>query len=184
LEHRVADRRVPGDDAHPEDGALVEILRADLGDRDVEARPDPVAQLRDHTPLVLERARVRDVEGEAQDADEHGLPEARSELLLDLLDVVRLEDVLLLDVVVALEADTALEALEDLARVVLEALQAVDLAVPEDRVVAEEAHLPGADDLALDDVAAGDRDALDPEDHPDLGAAVLLLDEGRREEAF
>src|SRR5690606_30744945 len=57
--------------------------------------------------------------------------EPLSQLLLDLFDLERLEDVLLLDVVEALEADAALEALGDLLDVVLEALERVDLALPD-----------------------------------------------------
>src|SRR5687767_13553549 len=105
-----------------------------------------------------------------------------SELLLDLFDVEGLDDVLLLHVAVALEGDTALHVLGDFLDVVLEALERVELAFPHHRVVAEEAGVARANDLALDDVRAGDDDAADLEDRADLGLAVRLLDLRRREE--
>src|SRR5580692_11180887 len=108
----------------------------------------------------------------------------RSQLLLHFLDLEALDDVLLLEIVEALEADAALHALLDLFDVVLEALERRQLAVPDDRAVANETDLGRALDVALGDVRAGDRDALDLEDLADLGLAVHLLDEGRREEAF
>src|ERR1019366_3416657 len=171
LEHRVAERRVARDAGDAEHGPLVQVLRVDLRDRDVEPRPDSIAKLEHDAPLVLERARVRNVERETQDTDEHPLRAARLELLLDLLDVVGLEHVLLLEVVEALEADAALHSFGNLARVVLEALEALDLAVPHDGAVAEQAHLAGPDDLSLGDVAAGDGHALDLEDDASLGLA-------------
>ena len=73
LEDRVAHGRVARDDGHAEDRALQHVLLADLGDRDVEARAHPIAELLHDAPLVLERPRVRDVEREPQDADEHRL---------------------------------------------------------------------------------------------------------------
>src|ERR1044072_7418003 len=99
-----------------------------------------------------------------------------SELLLHLFDFEGLDDVLLLDVAVALEADTALEALGDLLDVVLEALERVELAFPDDGVVAGEAGVARTDDLALDDVRAGDDDAADLEDGADFRLALALLD--------
>src|ERR1019366_6274940 len=180
LEHRVAHGRVARDHRHAEHGPLVQVLRPDLRDRHVEARPDPIAELLHDAPLVLERARVRNVKGETQDADEH----APLELLFDLLDVVRLENVLFLEVVESLEADAALEAFGHLARVVLEALEALDLAFPDDGAVADQPDLAGSDDLALGDVAAGDGHVLDLEDLTNLGLAVALLDERRRKQAF
>ena len=44
LEDGVAHRRVAGDDGDSEDRALVQILRADLGDRDVEASADAIPE--------------------------------------------------------------------------------------------------------------------------------------------
>src|SRR5262249_33377949 len=58
---------------------------------------------------------------------------------LDLADLVRLDQVAFLDVVVALEVDAALEALGDLADVVLEALERVDRGLVDDCAVADDA---------------------------------------------
>src|ERR1019366_1006636 len=98
-----------------------------------------------------------------------------SQLLLDLLDLVALDDILLLELVVALETDAALEALDHLARVVLEALEAGNLPVPNHGAVAHEASLRAAHALPRRDVATGDGRALHLEDDADLGLAVLLL---------
>src|SRR5262249_40422758 len=108
----------------------------------------------------------------------------RSELLLDLLDLERLDDVLVFEIAVAVERDAALEALGDLFDVVLEALERVELAFPDHRVVAHEARVVAPANLALDDVAAGDDDPADLEDLPDLRLARELLDLRRRKEAF
>ena len=71
--------------------------------------------------------------------------------------VVRLDDVALVLVVVAVQQDAALEALADLADVVLQVLQRVDRAVPDDRAVADHADLGVALDDAVRDHAARDR---------------------------
>ena len=68
---------------------------------------------------------------------------------LDLARLVGLEDVAFLHVVEAVEQDAALEALGDLADVVLEAPQLRDRRVVDDRAVADDAHLRvPADDAA------------------------------------
>ena len=60
----------------------------------------------------------------------------------------------------------------DLADVVLEAPQRLDRALPDDRALAEEAHLGAAGDRAAEHVAAGDAaDAGHAEDLADLGLA-------------
>src|SRR5580658_4921860 len=114
------------------------------------------------------------------------MPGSRSwlEPLLDLLDFVALEHVLFLEIVEAVEPDAALEALGDFTDVVLEALQARNLAIESDDALAHEAHLRGADDLAFGHVAPCNGDTLDLEDLPNLGLAVVLLDERGRQEAF
>ena len=76
LQHRVAHRCIGRDDAHAEDGALKQILLGHLGDGDVEARADAVAELLHDAPLVLERTGVRNVEREAEDSDEHRYSDA------------------------------------------------------------------------------------------------------------
>src|SRR5688572_1317827 len=95
-----------------------------------------------------------------------------------LLELVGLDEVVHLQRIVALEPDAALEALLDLADVVLEALERGDAPVPDHVVVADQAHLRGALDRARHDVAAGDRAGLrQGEDVAHLGrAGDRLLD--------
>src|SRR6266571_5036623 len=107
------------------------------------------------------------------------------ELALDLPRLVCLDHVAFLDVLEVLDRDAAFEALLDLARIVLEALERSDLAVVDDRSLANEANVGGADDLALSDVAARDRaDPGGPEDLADLGHAQGLLDLFGRQHAL
>src|SRR5712691_8589391 len=95
---------------------------------------------------------------------------------LDLTRLVRLEHVALFDVVEALEQDAALEALLDLAHVVLDAPQRRDRRLVDDGAVPHDAHLrPPADDTARDH-AAGDRaDARRAEQRAHLGLAERRL---------
>src|SRR6266487_2911505 len=91
------------------------------------------------------------------------------------LDLPRLE---------ALEQDPALEALGDLANVVLEALQLRDRGLLDDRAVADDPHRRAAADIALGHVAARDRpESRDPEQGPDLDLADRLLRRDRAEHA-
>src|SRR3954452_18791317 len=76
---------------------------------------------------------------------------------LDLAGLVDLEHVALFEVVVAVQEDAALEALLDLAGVVLEALQLPDPRLVDDGAVAHHTHLRAATDGAARDVGAGDR---------------------------
>src|SRR5688572_30111401 len=90
----------------------------------------------------------------------------------DLSLLVRLDDVALLEVLEVGQPDAALEARLHLTGVVLEALERVDRALPDDGSVAQEPHLRVAGDDAVGDVAA--RDLADPghrEDLADLGLA-------------
>ena len=99
--------------------------------------------------LALQRARLGEVELDGEDADVAGAHgrQADSSLgsaarrrrrrlvevgALDLARLVDLEDVAFLDVVEALEQDAALEALRDLADVVLEALELSDRRLVDD----------------------------------------------------
>src|SRR5207237_3925314 len=75
---------------------------------------------------------------------------------LDLANVVGLEDVAFLDVVEVLEVDAALEALLDLAHVVLEGPQLGDRRVVDHGALADDAAARAAADDAARDVAAGD----------------------------
>src|SRR5581483_2825924 len=97
--------------------------------------------------------------------------------LLDLLRLEGLEDVADLDVLIALEHEPALEALLDLAHVVLEAAERGDTAGPHDGAVAHEADLRPPRDLAVSDQAPGDdADAGGAEQLLHLGLAERLLD--------
>ena len=80
----------------------------------------------------------------------------RSTLAGDLLHDVALEDVALFDVVELVDGHAALVVLRDLLDGVLEALQRADLALVDDDVVAQHAHLAVARDLAVLDIAARD----------------------------
>src|SRR6202042_3749538 len=97
---------------------------------------------------------------------------ASGELALDLARRVGLEDVAFLEVGVVAQHDAALEPGRHLARILVEAPQAGDLPVPDDRSVAHQADLRAAGDLALGDIRAGDRPhARGAEDLAHLGAA-------------
>src|SRR5581483_9283770 len=81
------------------------------------------------------------------------------------------DDVAGLDVLKAFERDAALEALLDLADIVLKAPERLDLAFKDDDVVAQDARRRPAD-RAVDDIAAGDlADARHAEDLAHLGVA-------------
>src|SRR5262245_14225594 len=89
-----------------------------------------------------------------RDGDSRATSDCQDSLLLDHLE--GLDDVAHLDVVVPSDPETALEAFLDLAHVVLEALQRVELAGVDDLAVANQAHPVVALDEALHHVAAGD----------------------------
>src|SRR5262249_41189931 len=98
------------------------------------------------------------------------------QLALDLPRLVALEHVALVQILEVLEHDSALEAVRDLARVVVEAPQARDRRVEDDGAVAHDAHTRTARDLALSDEGAGDRaDFRSFEELTDLGLAERRL---------
>src|SRR5690606_39080456 len=103
----------------------------------------------------------------------------------DRLDAVALHDVTHLDVVEAGDVQAALEALTHLAHVVLEALEATELAVVDLHAIAHDAYAAAPVHDAFRHVAAGHgADARDAEELPHLGGAqehFLLL---RREHAL
>ena len=102
----------------------------------------------------------------------------------DFLDVEALDHVADLDVVVVLERHAALEAVLDLADLVLEALQRLQRAFVDHHVVAQQADLGAALDHAFRDHAAGDVAGLgDAEDLADLRVAEEGLLVGRIEQA-
>src|SRR6476619_4761521 len=95
---------------------------------------------------------------------------------LDLARFEDLEDVALLHVVEAVEADAALEALCDLASVVLESLQLRDGRRVDHSTVADHTDARVATDHAVGDHAARDRaEPGDPEERAYLGLADRLL---------
>src|SRR5262245_37766515 len=86
-----------------------------------------------------------------------------------LLDIEALDLVAGADVLVVLEGHAALEAGVDLAHLVLEALECLQRALVDHRVVAQQADLGAALDHAFGDHAARDvADLGDLEDLPDL----------------
>src|SRR5438552_1122375 len=90
----------------------------------------------------------------------------------DLPFLERLDQVTRLEVLVVAEADAALEALADLAGVVLEPLERGDLPLPEDDAVAEEPDLGPAGDDTRPYLTSGDGShARDPEDLTHFGLA-------------
>src|SRR5256885_16538532 len=89
------------------------------------------------------------------------------------------------DVLEVAQHDAALEPGRDLAHVVVEAAQRLDLAGVDDGAVAHEADLGAAADDAVGDVAAGDHaDARGAEDLADLDRADGLPDLLRLEQAL
>ena len=87
------------------------------------------------------------------------------------------------DVLVVGERHAALLAGRHLAHLVLEALQGRQRALVDHHVVADEAHLGAALDLAFDDAAAGDlADVRDVEHLEDLRLAEEDLADRRREQ--
>src|SRR5262249_1016432 len=128
---------------------LPQLVMVDLG----HGRAEAVLELRlrrlDELALTLERARLRELELDREDADvagaHSGIQAARGRRdlgsgragrsrfaqigALDLARLVRLEDVAFAQVVEAVEQDAALEALAHLAGVLLEALQLRDRGV-------------------------------------------------------
>src|SRR3954470_1043537 len=115
------------------------------------------------------------------------VPGARltSQRLLDLFDLERFDDVADRDFVETFERDTAIEALFDVANVVLEALEAAHLALPEGCAFAQQADAASALDHTLDHHAASDRAGLaELEDLANLGFADVALDLGGLEQAL
>src|SRR5918992_2293504 len=111
-----------------------------------------------------------------------GLPRRAEVGALDLLRLEDLEHVALLHVVEALEEDAALEALLDLADVVLEALQLGDRRLVDNRAFAHDAHLRVPLDDAARHVRAGNRpEPRDAEELAYLGLAERLLGRDRCE---
>src|SRR6476661_10977906 len=101
----------------------------------------------------------------------------------DRLGGEALEHVALDDVARRGEADAALEPGLDLADVVLEPAERVDLVGGDHLAAAPDAHAPGADDAAVGDVRAGDDRSADLDDLAHLGAPLDDLDLLRLEQA-
>src|SRR4029077_4013126 len=100
----------------------------------------------------------------------------------DCLDGITLDDVAFEDVGGFHEPDAAPEAGLDLADVVLEPAERVDLVRGDDLAAAPQAHAAGANDATVGDVRAGDHLAPDLDQLADLGAALDDLDLLRLEE--
>src|ERR671924_793066 len=197
LQERLRLAVVPGHTRHGEAAPLPEVVVVDLRDRGAEAVLELRLRRLHELALALQRARLGEVQLDAEDADVAG---AHRELLgrggsrlggrrlqvgpLDLARLEDFEDVADLHVVEVREVDAALEALLDLARVVLEALQRVDRRLVDDGPLAEDAHLRAAPDEAARDHATGDRaDPRGPERLANLGLADRLLGRDRPEHA-
>ena len=118
---------------------------------------------------------------------EHGGHSARGVFTmsrLHLFDAEALDDVAGAHVLIALEGHAAFLAGNDLAHLVLEALQRRQRTLMHDDVVADEAHPCAALHDALGDAAAGNlADLGDVEDLEDLGIAEEGLAQGRGEQA-
>src|SRR3954447_22796456 len=111
----------------------------------------------------------------------HGLRQGAFDLPR-LVDLHRVAD---FHVLVVGEYDAALEALQDLAHILVEAPQRPDLAVVDDRAVADQAHLRAARDAAVGDHAARDRaDPRRAEYLAHLDLADDVLDGLRRQHAL
>src|SRR5690606_30315902 len=107
-----------------------------------------------------------------------------SERALDFLDAIALDDVAGAHVLVVLEGHAAFLAGENLLGVVLEALELAELALVDDDVVADEAHVGPALHDAVGDAAARDlADLRDVEDLEDLRVAQHVLAQRRRQHA-
>jgi hypothetical protein len=104
-----------------------------LRDRHVESGPHAILEASDHLPSILERTRSGDLQDQSLYADKHWKPERMActigmraggglQSRRNFLNFVALDDVAFLEVVVTLKRQTALHALLDFARILLEAL--------------------------------------------------------------
>src|SRR5918996_6270191 len=193
---------VPARDAGEREArTLPHVVVVDLGHRGPEAPLELRLDGEELLALALERMVLGEVELGRENADVAGA-HGSSKLLalvglgrglgcgsgrraavrhlevgaLDLPRLVGFEDVAFLDVVEALEQDAALEALLHLADVVLEALEACDRRLVDDRALADDADLRVPADDAVRDVAAGDHaQARGAEERAHLGLAECLF---------
>src|SRR3954449_1064181 len=123
-------------------------MALDLSHRRPEAPAKRIRQRLDELPLPLQVSDLPEMQANLDQLDERShRAHALLQSLLDLPGLEELEDVALLDVGVALEHNAALHPLIHLGDVVLEAPQRADLAGPDDRPVADEAHVGVAGDL-------------------------------------
>src|SRR5690606_25641870 len=111
-------------------------------------------------------------------------PTQPSERALHFLDAVALDDVADAHVLVVLEGHAAFLTGDNLLHVVLEALELAELALVDDDVVADEAHVGPALDDTIRDAAARDlADLRDVEDLEDLRIAQHVLAQRGRQHA-
>src|SRR5262249_160143 len=130
--------------AHPEDGALPEIVLLALRDRHVELVLHARVDRAEHAPLALERVVLGQQQLQAEYPDDHGSAGARSgralcrlgalgagrcpEAASHLLDIVGFDDIAHLQILVALEREPAFVAARDFACVLLAASEAGEAA--------------------------------------------------------
>src|SRR5690606_1176192 len=182
-------RMAPGrsHDAGAQLRSLPDIVVVRLRDGDVEPIVEAVFQALDHAPLLLQRLAAVDLQIPGDEADDHRScdPPVRRgardsgaftaalrsrQCSGHLFDAEALDQVADLHVVEALNVEAALEALAHLAHVVLEALEAGELALVDLHAVADQANTSPPVDDALGHVATGDRPhARNLEELPDLG---------------
>src|SRR3989454_9193849 len=152
---------VRGHDARGQLGALPQILVIGLGRRDVEALVQPVLEAAQDLPLVFQGLAAVQMQLPRDEANDHRSrplgAAPRLERARDLLDAIRLDQVSHFDVVEVLDADAALEALADLAGVVLEPLQRRDGPFVHLDAVADDADARGPRNHAAADVTSRDR---------------------------
>src|SRR5262249_10180546 len=157
-----------------------QVLVVDLGYRGAQPTVELGLDRGQLLALALQAAGVGEVQIDHQHRDKAAVRHRRPprtelsnrghgtglhQLAFDLPGGVRLDHVAVLDVGEVPEHDAAVIPRGDLADVLVEPPQALDLSVVDDRTVADQTDLRAAGDRAVRDVAAGDRaDARGAED--------------------
>lgn len=109
---------------HGEGGPLPRILMVHFRDGDFESRSDSLFQSLENVPLLLQRAKVRQVQlhhtqGDSRESHVGG-KRTRSERACDFLGRIHLEDVPRLNATHPVDADSTLEARRHFANILLE----------------------------------------------------------------
>src|SRR5690606_25691298 len=187
-EDRGGVRTAPGNDTGREFRPLVRILVGGLRDRDEELVVHAVLDALQHGPLFFQGAtpvQVQLPDRQPNDHSRRALLTDPGERSGDLFDPVALDHVANLDVVEVGNVQAALEALADLADIVLEALETAELPLVHLDAVADDANLPTPLDLAVGDHAPSN--GTHPghlEDLPDFGGSEKHFPLFRREQAL